>query len=40
MKMITVREALRDAMAEEMRNDANIFIIVEEVGLVEKRLKR
>ena len=32
MKMITVREALRDAMAEEMRNDSNIFIIGEEVA--------
>ena len=32
MKMITVREALRDAMAEEMRNDANIFVMGEEVA--------
>lgn len=32
MKMITVREALRDAMAEEMRKDQNIFVIGEEVA--------
>jgi pyruvate dehydrogenase E1 component beta subunit len=32
MKMITVREALRDAMAEEMRNDENVFVIGEEVA--------
>lgn len=32
MTMITVREALRDAMAEEMRKDEKIFIIGEEVG--------
>lgn len=32
MKTITVREALRDAMAEEMREDANIFVIGEEVA--------
>ncbi len=32
MTMITVREALRDAMAEEMRKDERIFIIGEEVG--------
>jgi len=29
---ITVREALRDAMAEEMRNDENVFIMGEEVA--------
>ena len=29
---ITVREALRDAMAEEMRKDSGVFIIGEEVG--------
>lgn len=29
---ITVREALRDAMAEEMRRDANVFLMGEEVG--------
>lgn len=28
----TVREALRDAMAEEMRRDADVFIMGEEVG--------
>ncbi len=32
MKMITVREALRDAMAEEMRLDQNVFIMGEEVA--------
>ena len=29
---MTVREALRDAMREEMRRDANVFLIGEEVG--------
>ncbi len=29
---LTVREALRDAMAEEMRNDEDIFLMGEEVG--------
>lgn len=32
MKTITVREALRDAMAEEMRRDPNVFVMGEEVG--------
>ncbi|MBP7190153.1 MAG: pyruvate dehydrogenase complex E1 component subunit beta [Rickettsiaceae bacterium] len=32
MSNITVREALRDAMAEEMRKDERIFVIGEEVG--------
>lgn len=31
-QQITLREALRDAMAEEMRNDANVFVIGEEVA--------
>ncbi len=31
-KAITVREALRDAMAAEMRRDADVFLIGEEVG--------
>lgn len=31
-KQLTVREALRDAMAEEMRRDKNIFIMGEEVA--------
>ncbi len=31
-KTQTVREALRDAMAEEMRRDANVFLMGEEVG--------
>ena len=29
---ITIREALRDAMAEEMRNDENVFLMGEEVA--------
>ena len=32
MKRQTVREALRDAMAEEMRRDGSVFLIGEEVG--------
>jgi pyruvate dehydrogenase E1 component beta subunit len=32
MVMTTVREALRDAMAEEMRNDDNVFVMGEEVA--------
>ncbi len=32
MVLITVRESLRDAMAEEMRLDSNVFIIGEEVA--------
>ena len=32
MMTMTVREALRDAMAEEMRRDKNVFIMGEEVG--------
>lgn len=32
MKMITVREALRDAMAEEMRKNPDIFVMGEEVA--------
>jgi pyruvate dehydrogenase E1 component beta subunit len=32
MVTMTVREALRDAMAEEMRADANVFVLGEEVG--------
>lgn len=32
MQKITIREALRDAMAEEMRSDKNIFVIGEEVA--------
>jgi pyruvate dehydrogenase E1 component beta subunit len=31
-QMITVREALRDAMAEEMRADSNVFVMGEEVA--------
>ena len=32
MKTITVREALREAMAEEMRANPNVFLMGEEVG--------
>ncbi len=32
MKTMTVREALREAMAEEMRGDENVFLMGEEVG--------
>jgi pyruvate dehydrogenase E1 component beta subunit len=32
MVRMTVREALRDAMAEEMRRDPNVFLMGEEVG--------
>jgi pyruvate dehydrogenase E1 component beta subunit len=32
MVKITVREALRDAMAEEMRKDGNVFVMGEEVA--------
>jgi pyruvate dehydrogenase E1 component beta subunit len=32
MKNITVREALREAMREEMLRDENIFLMGEEVG--------
>ena len=32
MQMVTVREALRDAMAEEMRKDSRVFVIGEEVA--------
>ncbi|MEX0278646.1 MAG: pyruvate dehydrogenase complex E1 component subunit beta [Ruegeria sp.] len=32
MKTETVREALRDAMAEEMRNDGDVFLMGEEVA--------
>ena len=29
---LTIREALRDAMAEEMRRDTNVFLMGEEVA--------
>ena len=32
MKVVTVREALRDAMAEEMRRDSRVFVMGEEVA--------
>ncbi len=36
---ITVREALRDAMAEELRNDSSVFVIGEEVAEYEGAYK-
>ncbi len=36
---MTVREALRDAMAEEMRRDGNVFLMGEEVAAVPGRLQ-
>ena len=36
---ITVREALRDAMAEELRNDSRVFVIGEEVAEYEGAYK-
>lgn len=39
MPIITVREALRDAIAEEMRRDDGVFVIGEEVGLYEGAYK-
>ena len=32
MKLITVREAIRDAIAEEMRRDESVLLLGEEVG--------
>lgn len=32
MRMVTVRDALREAMAEEMERDSNVFLMGEEVG--------
>src|SRR5699024_4636494 len=32
MRTVTVREALRDAMAEEMRRDGRVFVMGEEVA--------
>ncbi len=32
MKTMTVREALREAMAEEMDRDETVFLMGEEVG--------
>jgi pyruvate dehydrogenase E1 component beta subunit len=37
--VITVREALRDAMAEEMRRDDRVFVMGEEVAAVPGRLQ-
>ncbi|HHZ66428.1 MAG TPA: pyruvate dehydrogenase complex E1 component subunit beta [Alphaproteobacteria bacterium] len=39
MVSITVREALRDAMAEEMRRDKDVFLMGEEVGEYEGAYK-
>lgn len=39
MKKVTVREALRDAMAEEMRRDPDVFIMGEEVGFYQGAYK-
>jgi pyruvate dehydrogenase E1 component beta subunit len=39
VKSITVREALRDAMAEEMRHDETVFLIGEEVAEYEGAYK-
>ena len=39
MATITVREALRDAMAEEMRRDDSVFLMGEEVGEYEGAYK-
>ncbi|MDF0600925.1 pyruvate dehydrogenase complex E1 component subunit beta [Psychromarinibacter sp. C21-152] len=39
MKSTTVREALRDAMAEEMRRDENVFVMGEEVAEYEGAYK-
>ena len=39
MVAITVREALRDAMAEEMRRDSDVFLMGEEVGEYEGAYK-
>ncbi len=39
MSKVTVREALRDAMAEEMRRDKDIFIMGEEVGFYQGAYK-
>ena len=37
--MISVRESIRDAIAEEMRSDSNVFLIGEEVGEYEGAYK-
>ena len=39
MVTMTVREALRDAMAEEMRRDDDVFLMGEEVARVSGRLQ-
>ena len=39
MKKVTVREALRDGMAEEMRRDPHVFVMGEEVGFYQGAYK-
>jgi pyruvate dehydrogenase E1 component beta subunit len=39
MATIRMREALRDAMAEEMRNDENVFVMGEDVGVFQGAFK-
>jgi len=39
MKTMTVREALRDAMAEEMRRDPDVFVIGEDVAVFQGSFK-
>jgi pyruvate dehydrogenase E1 component beta subunit len=39
MAMVRMREALRDAMAEEMRRDEDVFVIGEDVGVFQGAFK-
>src|SRR4029079_15646636 len=39
MATVRMREALRDAMAEEMRRDENVFLMGEDVGVFQGALK-
>ena len=39
MATMRMREALRDAMAEEMRNDDNVFVMGEDVGVFQGAFK-
>jgi len=38
MPEITYREAIHDAMAEEMRRDENVFLMGEDIGTVWRAL--
>ena len=38
MRVIQFREALREAMSEEMRRDKNVFLMGEEVAEYNRRL--